>query len=37
METITKARKSSESFGRIAVEGDDGVVDADMHRQVTTG
>src|SRR5215831_18461733 len=37
METTTKARKSSESLGRIAVEVDDGVVDADMHRQVTTG
>src|SRR5215470_17056404 len=35
METITKARKSSESLGRIAVEADDGVVDADMHRKVT--
>jgi hypothetical protein len=37
IETITKARKSSESLGRIAVEEDDGAVDADMRRQNTTG
>jgi len=37
METITKARKSSESLGRVAVEDDDGAEDADMRRQATTG
>src|SRR5262249_19770443 len=37
METITKARKSSESFGRVAVEEDGGAVDADMRRKATTG
>src|SRR6516225_6995299 len=36
METITKARKSSESLGRIVVE-EDGAVGADMRRQTTTG
>jgi len=37
MDTITKARKSSESLGRIAVEEGGGAVDADMRRQATSG